>query len=284
MRRRHFMGITAGFICAGATDKPTAFTRADAADSYAQAVLSKRPAAYWRLGERSGQTAHDASNNHHDGTFRGRPAFGEPGAIRDDPDGAVAFDGRSDYVEIPDSLHFSQPSSDRGLTVEAWMRPDILTFPGETNQRYVHWLGKGDAGEFEWGFRFYSLDSPSRPNRISAYIWNAAGGEGAGAYFQDALIAGRWMHVVACFSPGDRSDANAGVSIYRDGSMRANPRTSRGARYSSYAIEPSHGPAPLRFATRDLGSFFSGALDDVAVYPRVLTGAEIADNYRASMS
>jgi len=33
--------------------------------------------------------------------------------------------------------------------------------------------------------------------------------------------------------------------------------------------------------TRDLGSFFAGALDDIAVYPRVLSAAEIADNFRA---
>jgi hypothetical protein len=255
--------------------------RAGAASGYAQTVLAKRPVAYWRLGERSGPAASDASANGHDGTYRGNPTFGEPGAIANDPDGAVRLDGRHDYVEIPDSVHFSQPASGRGLTVEAWMRPDVLVFPGQTAQRYVHWLGKGDASDFEWGFRFYSQDSPSRPNRISAYIWNAAGGEGAGAYFQDELVAGRWIHVVACFDPGDGSDPNAGLSIYRDGVLRSNPRRTRGARYASYNIVPAHGAAPLRLGTRDLGSFFAGALDDIAVYPRVLSAAEIADNFRA---
>ncbi len=256
--------------------------RVDAAAAYAQTVLAKRPVAYWRLGERRGPTAADASRRGHDGTFRGDPAFDAPGAIQHDPDGAVRLDGRHDYVEIPNSIHFSQPASGRGLTVEAWMRPDALAFAGQTAQAYVHWLGKGDAGDFEWGFRFYSSDSPSRPNRISAYIWNLAGGEGAGAYFQDELSAGRWIHVVACYDPGDRSNPDAGVSIYRDGMLRGSPRSSRGARYASYDIVPAHGAAPLRLGTRDLGSFFTGALDDVAVYPRVLSAAEIGENYRAA--
>jgi hypothetical protein len=256
--------------------------RAVAAGGYAQTVLAKRPVAYWRLGERTGPTASDATGNGHAGTYRGNPALGEPGAIANDPDGAVRLGGHHDYVEISDSVHFSQPASGRGLTVEVWMRPDVLVFPGQTAQTYVHWLGKGDTGDFEWGFRFYSQDSASRPNRISAYIWNASGGEGAGAYFQDRLVAGRWIHVVAGFDPGDGSDPNAGVSIYRDGVLRGNPRRTRGARYASYNIVPAHGAAPLRLGTRDLDSFFTGALDDVAVYPRVLSAAEIADNFRAA--
>ncbi len=250
------------------------------ADSYAQAILAERPVAYWRLGERRGPVARDASGNGHNGTFEGSPAFDEPGAVAGDADGSVRLGGGRDYVEIADSLQFSQPDSGRGLTVEVWMRPDSLNFEGQTDQKYVHWLGKGDSGAFEWGFRFYSLDSPSRSNRISAYIWNPAGGEGAGAYFQDQLTPGRWIHVVAVYDPGDRADKKAGVSIYRDAVLRGSPHSTRGARYASYDIVPAHGPAPLRLGTRDLGSFFAGALDDVALYPRVLGAPEIAQHYR----
>ncbi len=275
--RRQFVGSAAALCAVASVARPV-----DADTTYAQTVLAKRPVAYWRLGEASGPAAADATGHGHDGTYRGNPAFGEPGAIRNDPDGAVRLDGRHDYVEVHNSIHFSQSGSGNGLTVEAWMRPDVLAFTGQTAQSYVHWLGKGDAGDFEWGFRFYSKDSPSRPNRISAYIWNPSGGEGAGAYFQDELTAGDWIHVVACYDAGDRSDAGAGVRIYRDGVLRGGPSSTRGALYSSYDVVPVHGAAPLRLGTRDLGSFFTGALDDVAVYPRVLSAAEIAENYRAA--
>ena len=59
------------------------------------------------------------------------------------------------------------------------MRPDALRFAGENQDRknpYIHWLGKGERGDYEWGLRFYS-DLAQGRNRISAYIWNPDGGE-----------------------------------------------------------------------------------------------------------
>jgi hypothetical protein len=117
-------------------------------------------------------------------------------------------------------LRPSLATTGRGLTVEAWLRPDLREFAGQTDEHYVHWLGKGQAG-----------------------------------------------------------DARSGVSLYRDGVLRCSPADSRGARHSSFQIYPQRGSAPLRLGTRDQGSFFAGGLADVAVYPRILTAAEIRDNH-----
>ncbi len=225
----------------------------------------------------------DATGNGHTGTCSGGVAFGQSGPTHGGHGAALGFNGTDAFVEVADSTAFSQPSSRRGLTVEAWLRPDLLEFSGQTSENYVHWLGKGQAGEFEWGFRFYSRNS-SRPNRISAYIWNATSApgvrnEGAGAYFQDPLQAGIWLHVVGCYDPGNARDGRAGVSIYKNGVRRLGPESSRGARYAVYDIYPAHGEAPLRIGTRDRGSYLSGALADVAVYPRVLSPAEILHNF-----
>ena len=38
----------------------------------------------------------------------------------------------------------------------------------------------------------------------------------------------------------------------------------------------------MRLGTRDLGSFLTGALDEVAIYPRVLTATEVAENHSAA--
>jgi hypothetical protein len=256
---------------------------------YHNHVLSKQPAAYWRFEETAGPLARDRTKFGHDGTYQGGVVFGQAGAIRSEHDKALGLNGQNAFVLAPDSTAFSQPTSGRGLTVEAWFRPDVLTFPGETIDPYVHWLGKGEAGAFEWGFRFYSLASHDRPNRVSAYIWNPTSppgqtNEGAGAYFQDQLTAGRWIHVVACYDPGDASTPGAGVSIYKNGKLRGSPATSSGALYSNpnFNIHPQHGPAPVRLGTRDLGSFLTGGLDEVAIYPRVLSAAEVLDNYQAA--
>jgi hypothetical protein len=234
---------------------------------------------------RRGADRGDETGNGYDGTYFGNPTFGEVGAIKGDDNAAVKFNG-GDYVEIPDpdSAAFSQPTSGFGVTVEVWMRPDVLDFPGQAPNPYVHWLGKRVAGRYEWALRFYSKDS-NRPNRISAYMWNPTSppheqNEGAGAYFPDELVPGEWIHVVACYQPGDKDTVPpTGVQIWKDGHFRKGPPSS-GTLYSNpkFNVVPAHGTAPLRLGTRDLGSFLIGALDDVAIYPRVLTESEIVEN------
>ena len=95
----------------------------------------------------------------------------------------------------------------------------------------------------------YSQDT-TRPNRISAYIWNPSGGEGAGAYFEDPLMPGEWIHVVAVYDPGDMDTTLAGVRIYKNGVLRKGP-PDRGTLYITCDIMPADGSAPAHFATRD---------------------------------
>src|SRR5215472_13938319 len=116
----------------------------------------------------------------------------------------LVFDGETNYIEIPDSPD---------LSVAAWMRPDVLTFPVSESTGYVHWMGKGEPGQREWVFRMYNeqpTDDPPRPNRISFYVFNLAGGGGIGSYFQEPIIAGEWLHVVGT-ADGERT------AIYKNG-------------------------------------------------------------------
>jgi hypothetical protein len=282
-RRSLLRSIGSTVLAGSSLIRPTA---AETLLPYHERVLMKHPVAYWRFDERAGPIARDSTVHGHNGTYQGGVAFGNTGGIRSEPDAAIGLNGVDAFVAVPDSKAFSQPTSRRGLTVEAWFRPDTLTFQGETDQHYVHWLGKGEPGAFEWGFRFYSKDSP-RPNRVSAYIWSPTGppgirNEGAGAYFQDDLEPGVWIHVVACYDPADASNPKAGVRIYKNGVLRGKPETSPGALYATFNIHPAHGIAPVRLGTRDKGSFLAGGLDDVAIYPRVLSGPDILDNYNGA--
>jgi len=256
--------------------------KAGAALNYRGNVLKKKPVGYWRLGETKGSIAHDETSFMRDGALHGNPRFGAKGALAGDPDTALTLDGKESYVEVADDAAFSQPTSGQGLTVEAWMRPDALVFDGD-GEHYLHWLGKGEPGQYEWALRFYSKQS-GRPNRISAYIWNPTGGLGSGAYVQEDLQPGEWVHIVACYLPGDLRTPRAGVLIYKNGVLRGGPETrppQPGALYKQYNIRPAHGNAPLRFGTRDKQGFFQGALDEIAIYPRVLTAREVEENYRA---
>jgi hypothetical protein len=250
---------------------------------YEQSVVACRPVGYWRLGERRGLTAEDISGQRRNGQYVANPHLGEPGPIRAEPDRAIGLDGprTRSYVTIPDHDAFSVPISGHGLTVEVWMRPDVLEFRGERPDpanAYIHWLGKGSASQIEWGFRFYSRQA-ARPNRISAYIWNPDGNLGAGAYVEEPLVARRWVYLVATFD--DPRRPNACVQLYKDGTPSPH-NNSTGTRYANYGIHPRHGPAPVRLGTRDLHSFLTGGLSEVAIYPRVLSADEIRRHWLAA--
>jgi hypothetical protein len=251
--------------------------------AYERAVLESKPVAYWRLGEKHGPKAADFSGHKHEGRYVGEPKFDEKGAIASDPNGAVGLNGprSKSYVEGSNSDQFSVATSGNGLSVEVWMRPDVLDFTGEeakSPQDYIHWLGKGEQEHYEWGFRFYRKQS-ERPNRISAYIWNPDGKLGAGAYLENPLTAGKWIYLVATYDDARQTDAR--VRIYKDGEASSHNESS-GTLYKNYKIIPKHGSAPLRVGTRDLRSFLTGGLDEVAVYPRVLRAEEIQHHWKVA--
>ena len=284
LSRRKLLAMAAVSGIAGVAGKVAhaAPPKMPALDVYRPLILAAKPVGYWRLGESSGAVAADETRNQHQGKYVKQPKLGQPGAISGDFISSITLDGKS-YVEIPDHPAFSQPTSGAGLTVEVWMRPDKLDFADATPVKYIHWLGKGEAGRHEWGFRFYTRGDGERPNRISAYIWNPSGQLGAGAYFQDRLLAGKWIHVVACYELGDATAGfrRAGVRIYKDGVLRQGP-PSKGTLYRNppdWNIMPQHGAAPVRLGTREAKGFFVGGLDELAIYPRVLSPEEIRLHY-----
>ena len=287
-RKMLVMAAASGFAgLAGGVAHSATSNEGPASQAYRLLILAARPAGYWRLGERSGVVAADKTKNHHDAWYMKQPKMGAPGAISGDSNSSITLDGKS-YVEIPDHPAFSQPTSGAGLTVEVWMRPDKLDFADTAAVKYIHWLGKGEERREEWGFRFYTRGDSERPNRISAYIWNPSGQLGAGAYFQDRLVAGKWIHVVACYEPGNATVGlrPAGVCIYKDGVFRQGP-PSRGTLYSNppdWKIMPQRGTAPVRLGTRDGKGFLVGGLDEVAIYPRVLSPEEIRWHYEVGTS
>src|SRR5215469_1646876 len=188
----------------------------------------------------------------------------------------LQFNGTtSNYIEIPDNSAFSVATTG-SLTVSAWMRPDTLSFPiaesgGSGDNPYVHWLGKGQDGQQEWTFRMYN-DNPSqaRPSRISFYVFNpkATSGQktnlGVGAYFQDPVTKGDWIHVVGV------ADGNQQATlIYRNGIQEDQQS------WTKENIVPVHGTSPVRIATRDFNSFFLGAIRAVRFWNRALTADEV---------
>ncbi|MFH5181851.1 LamG-like jellyroll fold domain-containing protein [Paenibacillus sp. TAB 01] len=239
-----------------------------ASSDYDDEVLADHPVGYWPIA--SGVTA-DQSGHSMNGTFTGSPAS----ATLPNGEGAIKFNGVDQYFTIPDD-DYLEVTRTGILTVEAWMRPDVLQFTHSESSGYVHWMGKGTSGQHSWVARMYSLtNTENRPNRISGYSFNLSGGLGAGSYFQDAVTAGEWIHYTLVINTVDTSSAypTGYTKLYKNGVLRDQDSL------SGYSIVPGNGTAPMRVGTRDLASFFEGAVGKVAVYDYELTPAQLAAHY-----
>ena len=278
--RRQFLAASLAGMLA---KNPTGAVGASVSSAYARAVLSKKPCGYWRFQEAAGPKVLDESGNNHHGMARGFIRYQNfNSAMHEATEVGYVFDGSSAHVEIPHHAVFSQPNSGAGMSVEVWLCSLRNDFSGEGPHDCLHWLGKGDPGQQEWTFRHYSPRS-RHPGRISACVFDAKTGKYAEAFIDEPFQAkSSWMHVVATFDAGDATSPHAGVSIYADGRLVSSPASLPEAGYMAQAVMPVVGNAPVRIGTHTKKRFFTGYLDEVAIYPRVLSAEEIANNFRAA--
>jgi hypothetical protein len=240
------------------------------ASAYDDFIVADRPVLYLPLSAPAGSAAEtDLSGRGHAAKYS---SGGAPAIRARMPNGqsVPVFDGLGQYVEVRSAPDLSVIPGG-ALTVEAWIRPTVLDFPRQEGDGYVHWAGKGISGQQEYVLRMYSLtNSASRPNRISGYVFNPEGGLGSGSYFQDPISLRAWIHVAMVI---DARSADPTVSLFKNGVLR------KTTPLSQFDVSPQRGSAPLRIATRDLGSFFKGAIGKFAVYAYPLTETRLRAHY-----
>lgn len=237
------------------------------ASLYDTTVLRDRPVLYWKM--TGSATESDLSGLGHGGKYF--PPTRLPGkTTMPNGDTATVFDGVAQFLEAPSASVFSVPARG-GLTIEAWLRPDTLQFVHDEGDGYVYWAGKGESGEHEYAGRMYSRTNDAhRPNRVSGYVFNLSGGLGSGSYFQDPLTAGQWFHVAIVVD----TRGEGTVALYKNGVLR------KTTPLRQFGVTPRPGNAPLRVATRDLRSFFKGAVGKFAIYRKALGAAQLLVHYR----
>jgi hypothetical protein len=241
--------------------------------AYDPTILGDRPVLFLSMGSASGGAIEpDQTGFHHDGRYL--PEHSVPPTVAM-PNGDLArrFDGASQYLDVPSDPALSV-STTGILSIEAWMAPDRLQFDHEEGSGYVYWLGKGDHGEYEYAMRMYSLantETPPRPNRISGYAFNPAGGLGSGSFFQDHVVPHKWIHVVLVINTITTSwqFPTGYVTIYKNGVAR------KTTALDQFNVVPAAGNAPFRVGTLNLQSYFAGSIGKVALYDYELSGEQI---------
>lgn len=256
-------GIDAGAVDSSATDSPIAFDAskdagndAQSVSTYAEAVLSDSPIAYWRLGD-TGSTAVDATSNHLDGTY-GPTASHVTGLIAGDSDGAAVFSGL-----LPDggnALGISVPRNAllepvNGISVEFWMKA-FATVPTE-----IASYGAQVVAPYQpWDVQ---IDSFGRPFSTLFYTSDAGQLRGSTTYSTNAIY-----HIVATFD-------GTTLRTYTNG--EADGATPAVGPLGNYG-----GSLGLGIGSGALGDYpFTGVLDEVAVYDHELKADRVAAHYSA---
>jgi hypothetical protein len=195
--------------------------------------------AHWKLDEGSGNTVYDSSASGNDGTFEGDPQW-----VAGYYGGALEFDGTDDNIDCgnDDSLNITDE-----ITLSAWInmaqRPDV------DNWYTITW--KEDA------YSMYLYGADNTVTTLGADFWLDTGRADIWNGPDIDIPPNDWTHIAVTFNGTDFEFYVNGEHDY----TQNEPAT----------IEIS----AINFLFTENGSNFEGLIDDVRIYNRALTQAEI---------
>ena len=223
---------------------------------------------WWKFDETSGTSAADSSGTGNTGTLTNAPAWTTGGMNN----GALTFNGNNQYVSAPDAASL-KPAS---VTVSAWVKPnDLSTYTtcGGATQSYIVFKRNSQTGWFE-GYNLFA--SPDGSVVFKTHDAGGGGGNtGIAASGAGALPLGQWTHIVGTFSQPD-------MKLYLNGALVAS---------STYNFPLDYGTRPLFIGrSGECGGsgegiwdgYFNGTIDDVRVYNRALSAADIMTLYTST--
>lgn len=201
--------------------------------------------AWFRFDETSGTTAKDCSQSNMIATATGNPP---PAWTTGRVGGGIEFNGSSSCFDVdPDLLAFEGEA----FTVAAWIFPRAFTTMNNTGRFIL-------SRKTPLGWHF-GTDNPARFELDVEYPDG-----GKTEIFADGMPPNTWTHFTAVYDPARR------MTAYVNGARGPSKTTNVPARFGG-------NPAgPLRLGCRATGSnHFSGIVDELRVYNRVLTDEEI---------
>jgi hypothetical protein len=231
---------------APAVDRPSAAP--EVASIRDMVTPSRGPIAYWSFDEGSGATAADLTHNGNDGRLTNvAPTDWVPGKRGM----AVSFNGTSAWMRTDHTPSLDRIS--RGLTIAAWINRTPVA--SETGGHIILTQQKGaTSGDHYW---FGS----------TAGKLNLGSSDFSGSVTAPAILpAGRWVHVACTYDGAARRLWLDGVQVAMTASSGSFIAEDKGL----FVAAGYNGPE-----TTPVVEFFRGAIDELVLYDRALSEAEI---------
>src|SRR5437763_1766295 len=198
---------------------------------------------YWRLGEASGTSACD-SWGANAGAYQGGYTLGRLGALAGDSNTAVALNGSTGLVSVP---HSSSLDVGDAFTVEAWVkraRFGAQAYETVASQQANSWL--------------LAFDQTNHLVLRQATIGDLV-------HSSKTVTDANW-HYVAVTKSG------SSVHLYLDGADVTGTVTNR---------TMANNALPLTIGQSSSNAYFSGTVDEVALYRAALSASQLQSHYNA---
>ena len=214
---------------------------------------------WWKFDEGSGTVAYDSSGNGNDGNLTNGPTWAT-GKIG----GALSFDGVNDYVD------FGQKNLgvNSNLSVSYWFKPNngngVIV---EQGWNFTH-------NEFGWVVYLGANDYAPAARSISFGSGDESGNYNSKAIVQDAadtVDLNVWQHVSVI-------KVGTNIKIYLVGSLSHEGQIQKSAITYNSGYSLSIGK-DLTDTGSNYNSLYQGLLDDIRIYDRALSAAEVQALY-----
>ena len=219
--------------------------------TYAATVSADLPSIYWRLGEASGLAgAADASGGGHTGAYAATGVtYSTTGALTNDTDTAVTLDGLTGAVQETSGAGAPVGSSARSL--EIWFKTTTTTAQPLFNY--------GTSGALSQFAVYLAGNQVQVKDGTESLTFTAA----------SSLADGAWHHLVVTY------DGATSIGVYVDGAAVGSAQSTSGTLATVLDV------TGLEVGRDDAPSFFSGTLDEAAVYGTVLSASRVAAHFAA---
>jgi hypothetical protein len=235
----------------------------DAGSRYRAAILAAGPLVYWRMGIKAGASVvPDETGGGNNLLLQGSGhELGYAGAIEADDDTAIGFDGARSYAVATNArgLDFAGGAP---FTLECWALHQAV----DGGSYFPTLLGniEGVPAASRNGYLLYTVPQPANAGTKGETAFEYATDSGARAVFGPLVPTGTWGYFVAVHD-------GSSMTLYVDGTV-----TQMVQQIGSLATRLS--PLAVGRAPNTAGGYWSGAIDEVAIYGKALTLPEILEH------